>query len=94
MATFFLFGRYTSQAAQRIGSERTKKAQQLIADLGGRVKGIYALLGEYDVVIIVELPNMAEAMAASVGLRKLTDIDFFTKVAMPIEEFDERFGGG
>ncbi len=93
MATFFLFGRYSSLAAQKIGSECTKKARHLIEDLGGRVKGIYALLGEFDLVIIAELPDMTDAMAASVGLRKLTDINFFTEAAMPIEQFDKKFGG-
>ncbi len=64
----------------------------MIESLGGRVKDIYALLGEYDVVIIAELPQMAEAMQASVALKKLTDISFFTVAAMPIAEFDRLFG--
>lgn len=39
-------------------------------------------------MVIVELPNMAEAMKASMALKELTDISFFTVAAMPIEEFD------
>ena len=70
-----------------------EKARQLIEGLGGQVKDIYALMGEYDVVVIAELPNMAEAMKASVTLKELTDISFFTVAAMPIEEFDRLFGG-
>jgi uncharacterized protein with GYD domain len=93
MAMFFMFGRYSANAAERISVARTQKVRQLIESLGGRVKGIYALLGEYDVVIIVELPRMAEAMQASVALKSLTDISFFTVAAMAIEEFDSLFGG-
>jgi uncharacterized protein with GYD domain len=93
MATFFMFGKYTSGAARQISDERTGKARQLVEELGGRVKEIYALLGEHDVLIIAELPNMAEAMRASIALKKLTDITFFTVAAMPIEEFDKLFGG-
>ena len=92
MATFFMFGKYSSGAAQKISAERTGKARQVIENLGGHVKGIYALLGEQDVVIIADLPRMAEAMKASVTLKELTDISFFTVAAMSIEEFDELFG--
>jgi uncharacterized protein with GYD domain len=93
MATFFMFGKYSSGAVRKISAERTAKARQLIESLGGRIKDIYALLGEHDVVVIAELPNMAEAMKASVTLKELTDISFFTVAAMPIEEFDKLFGG-
>ena len=89
MATFFMFGRYSSQAAEQISAERTEKVRKLIEELGGRVKDIYVLLGEYDVVIIAELPRMAEAMQASIALKRLTDISFFTAAAMPIDEFDQ-----
>ena len=93
MATFFMFGDYSSQAAQGISAERTDKVRRLIEGLGGHVKDIYALLGEHDVVVIAELPRMAEAMQASVALKALTEISFFTTAAMPIEEFDKLFGG-
>jgi uncharacterized protein with GYD domain len=91
MGTFFMFGKYTSQAATRISAARTAKARETIERLGGRILGIYALMGEYDVVVIAELPRMAEAMQASVTLKSLTDIAFFTVAAMPIEEFDALF---
>jgi uncharacterized protein with GYD domain len=93
MATFFMFGKYSVGAVRNISVDRTAKARQMIESLGGRVRGIYALLGEHDVVIIVDLPNMAEAMKASVRLKELTDISFFTVAAMPIEELDQLFGG-
>jgi len=89
MATFFMFGKYSSEAASKISAERTEKARQVVEKLGGCVKDIYVLLGEYDVVIIAELPRMAEAMQASIALKRLTDIPFFTAAAMPIDEFDQ-----
>lgn len=92
MGTFFMFGRYSSEAAEGISAGRTAKAREAIENLGGKVKGIYALLGEYDVVIIAELPHMAGAMQASLALKKLTGIAFFTVAAMPIEEFDRLVG--
>ena len=92
MATFFMFGRYSAEALEKVSVDRTRQAHQVIDELGGEVKGIYALMGEYDIVIVVELPRMAEAMQASIALKRLTDISFFTAAAMPVEEFDQIVG--
>jgi uncharacterized protein with GYD domain len=92
MATFFMFGRYSKDALEKVSVDRTRKAHQVVGDLGGQIKAIYALLGEYDLVMIVELPRMAEAMQASITLKRLTDISFFTTAAMPVEEFDQMVG--
>ena len=90
--TFFMFGRYSSEAAGRISVDRTRAAHQAVENFGGTVKAIYALMGEYDLVLIAELPRMAEAMKASIALKRLTDISFFTTAAMPVEEFDQLVG--
>jgi uncharacterized protein with GYD domain len=90
--TFFMFGRYSADALKRVSVERTRQVHQAIEELGGTVKGIYALMGEYDLVVIVELPRMTEAMRASIALKRLTDISFFTTAAMPVEEFDQMVG--
>jgi uncharacterized protein with GYD domain len=77
---------------KQISDDRTKQTRQLIEDLGGRVKDMYALLGEYDLVFIVDFPNMTNAMKASVALGHLTGINFSTSAAIPVEEFDELMG--
>lgn len=92
MPTFFMFGRYSREALEKISAERTRKVDEALREMGGKVKGIYAMMGEYDVVIIVELPRMAEAMKASIALKRLTGISFFTAAAMPVEEFDMLLG--
>lgn len=92
MATFFMFGRYSKQALEGVSVDRTRQAHQVVEKLGGKIKAIYALLGEYDLVIIAELPHMAEAMQASITLKRLSEISFFTAAAMPIEEFDQMVG--
>jgi uncharacterized protein with GYD domain len=93
MATFFMFGKYVGEAAEKISAARTEQARQVVERLGGKVQAAYALLGEYDVVILADLPRMAEAMKASIELKRLTGINFFTAAALPIEEFDKLFGG-
>jgi uncharacterized protein with GYD domain len=92
MSTFFMFGKYTAEALEHVSIERTREAHRVVEGLGGKIKAIYALLGEHDLVLIVDLPRMAEAMQASVALKRLTDVSFYTTAAMPIEEFDELVG--
>ncbi len=89
MATFLMFGKYSAQAMQEMSPGRTQKAVDLIKKLGGEVKGVYALLGKYDLVCIVTLPGIEAAMKASLALSKMTGIGFTTCPAVTIEEFDK-----
>ncbi|MGM0486389.1 MAG: GYD domain-containing protein [Planctomycetota bacterium] len=61
MATFLMFGTYSSGFARKITSERTRKTRELIEKMGGRVRDIYALLGEYDVMIVADYARMGRA---------------------------------
>jgi uncharacterized protein with GYD domain len=89
MATYLMFGKYSSDAVGKISAERTKNAAAKIGDAGGEVKAGYALLGEKDLVLIVEFPGIEEAMKASVALSKLLGISFATSPAVSVEEFDK-----
>jgi uncharacterized protein with GYD domain len=89
VATFFMYGKYSQEAVKGISADRTKKALDAIAKVGGKVKSMYALLGKYDIVLIVDFPAIAEAMKASIVLNKLTSIAFTSFPAISIEEFDK-----
>ena len=89
MATFFMFGSYSSEAIQRISAERTGKVVSLVEQFGGEVVSIYALLGPHDLVFIVNFPGVEEAMQASIAVTKLTGISFTTSPAVTVEKFDE-----
>jgi uncharacterized protein with GYD domain len=88
MATFFMFGEYSPESMKTMSSKRTGKAVDVIKKYGGKVISMYALLGEKDLVFIVNVPNMEQAMKASVALHKLTGISFSTSPAVTVEEFD------
>lgn len=88
MATFLMFGKYSPEASKEISSERTEKAIGLIEKFGGHVNSIYALLGEKDLVFIVNFPDIEQVMKAAVALSKMTGISFSTTLAIPVEEFD------
>ena len=88
MATFFMFGKYTTKAIENISAERTQQAVDEIKKLGGEVTAMYVLLGKYDLLFCVNLPGIDEAIKASVNLSKLTGITFTTCPAVTVEVFD------
>jgi uncharacterized protein with GYD domain len=88
MTSFFLFGSYTQEALDGIDAERTKRAEEVIKGYGGTLKSVYALLGEYDIVMIVDLPGVPEAMQVSITLTRDTGIAFTSCPAVAVAEFD------
>ena len=91
MQTFFMFGKYTAEALKKVSAERTRKAINMIQRGGGRVKSVYALLGDNDLVFIVSLPDAAAATMISIALTKMTGIAFKTSPAIPVDEFDRMY---
>jgi uncharacterized protein with GYD domain len=89
MAMFFMFGKYSSKALKEMSAERTDKAASLIKNFGGEVNSMYALLGEHDLVLIVDFPEAEQVMKASVALTKMTGVSFTSSPAVPVEDFDK-----
>jgi uncharacterized protein with GYD domain len=92
MATYLLFGRYSSDALKGISAKRSDEAKALIKKHGGELKAAYATLGGIDLVMVADLPDNSRAIAASTALAKLTGIAFTTAPAVTIEEFDKLAG--
>jgi len=89
MTTYFMFGKYSPEAIKGISSERTKKANDVILQLGGEVVAQYVLLGDKDLVFIVNLPGVEEVIQASAKLHKLTGIAFSSTPVISVEKFDK-----
>jgi uncharacterized protein with GYD domain len=89
MATFFLFGKYSAESMKEISAKRTQTAADIVKKLGGEMKGLWALLGEHDLVMMVELPGINEAMKCSLSLARGSGIGFTTAPAIPVEQFDK-----
>ncbi len=89
MATFLMFGKYSVEGVKGISAKRTDEVVNIVKKFKGEVRGMYALLGEKDLVFIVNFPGMEQAMKASVALSKLTGIAFTTYPAVTVEDFDK-----
>jgi uncharacterized protein with GYD domain len=93
MATYLMFGEYSPARVDEIRAERTQDATATIGDCGGKLEGGYALLGDKDLVLIVDFPGTEAVMKASLELSKLLGISFSTVPAVSIEAFDSLLGG-
>ena len=89
MATYFMFGIYSTDALESISAGRTNEAERLLTKFGGKVNSAYALMGEQDLVLIVEFPDVQHAIQASAALSRLTGISFSTLPAVEVAEFDQ-----
>lgn len=88
MQTYYMFGKYSLPATKHISAIRTDECTRVIEKLGGRIILLDALLGEYDLAIIVKFPDNAAALKASIALEKDTGIWFKTFPAISVAEFD------
>ncbi len=59
MPTYVMLGSLTHAAFDKLDSidERDRKAKEIIESLGGKVIGLYYTLGQYDFVVIFEMPS-------------------------------------
>lgn len=89
MAKYFMYGKYSQEAMKGVSADRTKKAAELISKYGGKISSMYALLGKYDIVLIVDFPAVSDVMKTSIALNKLSGIAFTSFPAITIEEFDK-----
>jgi uncharacterized protein with GYD domain len=62
MAAYLMFGTYSPEAMRAISSKRSDGAQEVIGKYGGEFKAAYALLGEVDLLVMADLPDMEHAM--------------------------------
>ena len=86
---FYLFGKYSQDSLKNVSSDRTKKTIEIIESYGGKVLSLDILVGEKDLVLVVDLPNTTSIIKASVELAKETGIVFSSSPAMSAEDFDK-----
>ena len=93
MATFVMMGTYTQASMEDISASRTERAKEVVRAHGGETKGIYALLGAFDLMLIIDLPDLETAMRVSLELTRLTGVGFQTSPAVDVGAFDALASG-
>lgn len=89
MNTYLMFGKYSAEAMKGISEKRTVEANNIITKNGGEIVSQYALLGEFDLLFIVNFPSVDEVFKTSIALNKLTGISFYSVPAINLDRFDE-----
>jgi len=92
MNTYLMMGKYSTEAIKDISADRTEKAIHVINQLGGKLHCMYALLGGYDFVMIVDFPKLQTAMKASMAMSMISGISFSSYPAVSVDDFDKMIG--
>lgn len=70
MATFMYLGKYTADGLKGLaaegGTKRREATEKLVTSIGGTIQHYSFAVGEYDFVLIVELPDSAAGLIAPI----------------------------
>jgi uncharacterized protein with GYD domain len=89
MPTFMCFLNWTDQGAKGVKDvvARSETSKALIAGLGGRLICGYVTTGQYDVVLVVEVPNGDAMTKLAIALSSRGNVRTTTVRALSPEEF-------
>jgi uncharacterized protein with GYD domain len=89
MVTFICFLNWTDQGAKAVkdASKRYEATKALVAKLAGRLIGAYVTTGQYDVVLVVEMPNGDAMTKLAVAITSSGNARTTTVRAFAPEEF-------
>jgi len=72
MPKYLIEGSYTAEGLRGLmkdkASGRKAEVEKLLANVGGRLEGLYYALGHADVFVLVDLPSAASVAAVAVAV--------------------------
>jgi uncharacterized protein with GYD domain len=83
-----MLGKYSAESLKRASPQRTRKTYQTVQRMAGKIKSIHALLGCYDLLLIVDFPTNEIAMEAAITISQELGVGFTTCPAVSVEQFD------
>ena len=91
MPTYVTLYKFTDQGIKGIKEipNRIEEAVKNYEKMGGKVIGVYPVLGEYDIVAIGEAPSDETAMTFALALGSQGNVRTTTLKAFTTEEFKE-----
>jgi uncharacterized protein with GYD domain len=95
MATYLMLLNWTDQGIRNLkdSPKRFDAAKKLAKDLGGELKSGYMTLGNFDLVLIVEMPNDEKLASFGLKLGALGNVRTTTLRAYSEEEYRRIIGG-
>ena len=86
MPKFIMCGSCPPEALREVGVGYKEKVVEVISEYNGSVDAMYSMLGEFDLIIFADLPDIESVMNVSMELNKLTGIAFSTSLAVELQE--------
>ena len=89
MPTYISFIQFTQQGMQKIKESPTRldHAKKGYEAAGGKIKDFYLVMGEYDIIVIAELPNDEAAAKLALTLGSAGNIRSVTSRAFTEPEY-------
>jgi uncharacterized protein with GYD domain len=96
MAKYLIQGSYTAEGLRGLHKDKASGRKQAISKaieaLGGKLETIYYSLGEHDVVVIAEAPDLVTAAALGLTVSASGMIRTKTTPLLTVEETDKALG--
>jgi uncharacterized protein with GYD domain len=94
MPTFVTLAKWTDEGIRNIkeSPKRRRAFEDRISALGGKVKDAYLVMGEYDLVVVTEVPNDEAAAKMALGTAMQGNVRTTTMRAFNREEMDQILG--
>ena len=91
MPTYIFLYKLTDQGIKNIKEmpQRMEKAIEASEAVGGKVLGVYSVLGEYDMVSIAEFPNDETVLSLALAFGSQGNVRSTTLKAFTKEQFAE-----
>ena len=89
MQTYVTLWKYTKDGLMDIKKtpKRFEFVKKVINNAGGKLLSIYGLVGEYDVVTVMEMPDEKAAAATILKICSTGRITSQTMIALSVDEF-------
>jgi uncharacterized protein with GYD domain len=92
MAKYLIEGSYTAEGVRALQKEkasgRGQAVKKAVESLEGKVDAVYFALGEYDVVGIVDLPDIVSIAALSLAVSATGLVRIKSTALLSVEDFD------
>jgi uncharacterized protein with GYD domain len=93
MPKYLMLGSYSVEGAKGLlkdgGSKRRQVAEEALKSVGGKLESFYFAFGEYDLYIVLDVPDNVSIAAASLAISAAGGFRSKTVVLLTPEEIDQ-----